>query len=274
MGQCRDGNRTRFCLVKPIIFRDEGSREAALQLVPNNKEHVVPKYKMIFAAVALTLASSVASAAVVSTLSFTTPSGTVGPTDTIDIWVTLTLDPSSDPLTFDRNQADGNLPASLLPIDATWGEYKVGEFASYDAVHTYFSYICSGNLLTSSCDGGEYTSIWFDNPYSWGRDGSLVLQPGESRDFLLRRFSPTDGSAALGEYTLGGIELGFYVTGEDAEGRWLSQHVSLGNTCASGDSSCLFTRTVSEVPLPAGIWLFGSALMGLAGVRHRRVTGA
>src|SRR4051812_45058012 len=42
-----------------------------------------------------------ASAGVIASLAFTTPNGIVGPTDTIDVYATLTLDPSSDPLSTD-----------------------------------------------------------------------------------------------------------------------------------------------------------------------------
>ncbi len=236
----------------------------------------MPGYKMISAAVALTFASSMVSAAVVSTLSFTTPTGTVGPTDTIDVWVTLTLDPSSDPLTYDGSYADWNLPVSLMPaagwLASSGAEMKWAPFASYDLVLPTYGFRCIGNLVSASCGDGEYSRSVATGIGTWFGP-QLNMQPGESRDFNVLQFTPTNGSATPGEYFLSGLMIGFYALGKDSEGNELRGFTPLGDACRFDDSSCMFTRTVSEVPLPAGIWLFGSALIGLAGARFRRIAG-
>jgi len=44
----------------------------------------------------------------------------------------------------------------------------------------------------------------------------------------------------------------------------------LGDGTMSGFSSSLTISEVSAVPVPAAVWLFGSALLGMIGVSHRR----
>ncbi|CAG7856682.1 hypothetical protein MCAMS1_01258 [biofilm metagenome] len=48
----------------------------------------------------------------------------------------------------------------------------------------------------------------------------------------------------------------------------------LGLNGGSGSYSINFTSQISEVPVPAAVWLFGSALMGLFGVRRSKSTPA
>ena len=48
---------------------------------------------------------------------------------------------------------------------------------------------------------------------------------------------------------------------------------NFGNCIASGDAPYAevdYTYEVSSVPVPAAVWLFGSALLGLAGVARRK----
>ncbi|MCX2982947.1 VPLPA-CTERM sorting domain-containing protein [Halieaceae bacterium IMCC14734] len=47
-------------------------------------------------------------------------------------------------------------------------------------------------------------------------------------------------------------------------------HIQTGEPCCAGGSLFWDDVSVSEVPLPAAAWLFGSALMGLVGMSRRR----
>ncbi len=211
-------------------------------------------------------------AAVVSSLSFTNPTGTATATDTIEIWVTLSLDPSSEALTYDSSISPlAGLPTSLIPTEGY--DYVTSSyvpFASYTDAGPLTGRYCSGNF-TDVCGAGEYTfsgtSTWFDltnNP--------LTLNPGESRDFMLGTFVPTDGSAMPGDYIFYNGYLGFSISGLDAAGNTLDATINLGGTCQTGTADCAFTRTVSAVPVPAAVWLFGSGLVGLAGIARRKKT--
>lgn len=202
-------------------------------------------------------------AAVLSTLSFTTPADTVTPTDSIDVWVTLSLDPSSEALTFDWFAPYGGLPASMIPA---------GIFASYSHMNMYSNAHCAdstpnGNFF-NGCGPGEYSytpapsgsaGSWFaiENPF--------VMNPGESRDFLFGTFAPANGAVTPGDYTIYDVEIGFTIIGSDIDGNYAYWDASLGRTCASKTADCAFTRTVAVVPLPAALWLLGFGLIGLSG---------
>jgi len=141
-----------------------------------------------FLTAACLILGSNAHAAVVSSLSFTNPTGTAISTDTIDIWVTLSLAPSSEALTYDSSISPlAGLPASLIPTEGY--DYVTSSyvpFASYTNVNPLTGRYCSGNF-TDICGAGEYTfnssNTWFDimnNP--------LAMNPGENRDFLVGQF--------------------------------------------------------------------------------------
>lgn len=49
-----------------------------------------------------------------------------------------------------------------------------------------------------------------------------------------------------------------------------TSYVSLGANSSVGSSGCSGVTDVSEVPLPAAIWLFGSGLIGLVGMARRK----
>ena len=38
-----------------------------------------------------------------------------------------------------------------------------------------------------------------------------------------------------------------------------------------GSSTDLYVAGINEVPIPAAAWLFGSALLGMAGLRRRKM---
>lgn len=77
-----------------------------------------------------------------------------------------------------------------------------------------------------------------------------------------------------------GLTPGFTLTGSAlvaAGADWTGQLVSAGNIGTAWGSSFqntqyseVFNVTVSAVPVPAAVWLFGSGLLGLVGVARRR----
>lgn len=97
-------------------------------------------------------------------------------------------------------------------------------------------------------------------------DGDIVANGGAwntSSPYL------TGGSASLvGGATLNlfGLKAGYYLIG-------------LGGVCPDDNVSCIgtspgtrqYTFTVSSVPVPSAVWLFGTAMAGLVGVSRRKV---
>lgn len=223
-------------------------------------------------AAGLTLAfCNMASAAIIGTLTYLEPTGTVSSTDTIEVWARLTLTEDSDPLFYDRDDIDGNFGWANLPTEGynteTW---EIGTFEYYTWSGLFASRGCSGTFSDGCSDTpydvSQFESTWFeiDNPFE--------LLPGESADFLLALIIPKDGWAAPGLYTLYNMGLGIFVQGFDGDGNKLEADLVVFNTCLGDLPGCAFTReVVSEVPVPAAAWLFGSGVLGLAGmVRARR----
>lgn len=198
-----------------------------------------------------------------ATLTFTEPTGTVSPTDTIEVWATLSLSAMSAAITYNPFELNFGLPDYLLPTTGTdWNNNAFDvPFVSYTDAVLFISNLCDGTF--AGCSDGEYNrnfsnSTWFSMEYPF------TLNAGESRDFLLYEFIPKDGSAQPGEYSFYSTSVGISVTGLDANGNTLEADALEIMTCPFGYSDqCAFTRTVSAVPVPAAIWLFGPAIFGL-----------
>ncbi|MDY0006795.1 MAG: VPLPA-CTERM sorting domain-containing protein [Spongiibacteraceae bacterium] len=238
------------------------------------RHHLLPALGAV-----LLICSPIVSAAVIPTVTFTTPNGTVGPTDTIEVWVTLTLDPTSDPLTFDANSPDPlkGLPSSMVPTEGLpWDVFDAvtfAPFASYTKTVPAFYTNCSSSVGNNYCvshdqqDAPYYRNAFNHDPITWFNTQTLNLAPGEpGLDILLYQLTPTNGVTAPGHYALDSLMIGFVVFGLDEHGTEIFALIDF--RC----DTCSFVRTVSEVPVPAAVWLFGSALLGLAGSakRHRK----
>lgn len=180
------------------------------------------------------IAGSPANAAYLATLAFTEPSGTVAPDESIPVWLTLTLDPVSDPLAVTLDgEADppfgvplANYPDFVAtPLGGRQGlAYQLVSLDRVFAIQLNASISCGGTLL-NNCAGSPYT-------FRFNRSGpdSPVLRPddtwpelavaaGASRDFLLGTLSPS-GPVSPGNYTLVGAQMTLQF---DARGTWLRQ---------------------------------------------------
>lgn len=210
------------------------------------------------------------------TASFRDPDGIVNPSESIPVWVTISADEDfffdgSDP---DGDGTFGNLDPASYPIQ---GFDRIShsriDFAMYERASTSVSFTCSGSFPSgSSCTSGEEYKFTFNtsnDPTFFGHD-TFTLDAGESHDVLFGTFAPTNGLAApAGTYNFyaANFTINMFGFGFDADGNQVNINASfnLASTCTTGDNSCDFSRTV--VPVPAALWLFASAGLGLAGFR-------
>jgi hypothetical protein len=177
---------------------------------------------------ALGLADS-AQAAYIATLEYVTPAATVSITDTIEVRLRLTLDPSSDPLALTGipfsdppfGVPPGNYPTEFQASDGgESAQTYTGTFTELTAVflNTYFE--CSGTF-TSNCTGGPPYTFHFNlsGPDSINFLTDLTLDPGESREYVFGSFTPDGGAAPPGTYYFynTGISLNFRGTAQTEE---------------------------------------------------------
>lgn len=195
------------------------------------------------------------------TIEFTNPTGTVLPTDSIDIYVTLT-NTSTSTFTYDESvDGFGGLDPANFP--ATGDDYSNNNFGvpfdSYDQTYAFTGWSCDSSF-DGGCGVGEYDYAPASTADDWFTltANGFTLNPGASQDILLYRLTPTDGTATPGTYFAYSMGLGIGVSGMDANGNTLDGTVFELDTCQSGDPNCSFSRTV--VPVPAAAWLFLSAL--------------
>lgn len=227
------------------------------------------------AAIACCVSAAPASADVLATLEFTQPTGTVGPHDPVEVWVKLTLDPSSDAVVFDAPN-NIQLNASLLPT-AGWyyddqNNYHTADFASYDAsrTSTTVGYGCSGNFWNACSGGQSYEFNWNFGPDKLTFIGltRLNLQPGDSMTYLFGTFVPRAGGADPGTYSFTRSVAEFWIHGMSKDDHELTALATLAETCPG--NSCSFTREVLAVPEPGTYALMSAGAMLLAWVARRR----
>lgn len=204
----------------------------------------------------------------------------MGPTDSIPVWMRLTLDPSSQPLV-----VDSSLPGlGIDPLDVP-SDWMSLDWAN---VNTYFT--CNTSF-TGSCVTGSPYNFEFNTsgPNTINFVDPTQMQPGESHDFLFGTFVPSQGAVPEGTYlyyTTGVTlnlfgkkqtfdELGAPVVDAFGDPVLVDVEISfdIAASCTNGDPSCAFSRTVvGVVPEPEtyAMMLAGLGMLGIAAARRRR----
>lgn len=228
----------------------------------------------LFGALLLLAAGATANAAIIGTLTFRDPAGTVNSNEAIDVWVTLTLDSASDPLVYDNTiDSFGGINPATFPATGSLQvpPYGAVAFDSYNYVGKWISRSCNDSFAAPGC-GGPTSAYQWDvppPPNGWF-DWNGTLNPGQSADILLYRLNPIGGNAPAGIYQAFNVGLGLSVYGynDTYEGDVSAELVSFETGCSPG--GCSFTRTVvAAVPVPGALWLLGSGVAALGLIRRR-----
>jgi len=221
------------------------------------------------------LATAPAAADVGLSATFRDPTGTVGPGDVIDVWITLTST-GSDPFTFDLNE---DFPYGLAPgaeplvgNNPALGLFGV-PFDSYTGAGLFTFRFCEDTFEGCGTGGAYVLTTPFASPDVWFNVMSpFSLAPGATLDVLFGQLSPVGGNAAPGVYQLFNYGVGLSVTGLSLDGVTLRADAFAVSTCAGllpGD--CSFDRTVvAVIPEPASLLLMLGGLGAVAAWTGRR----
>lgn len=219
----------------------------------------------IGALICVTAAASPAAAAATGTVVFTQPTGSVSSTDSIDVELTVALDPGSSAIT---TNASGDVTSGVTDADLIAAGIDPTAVASSD-INVSFS--CSGTF-TTGCGGPPYDFNFALAPSGLPFSQNLDLEPGSTTNTLFGTFTPTGGIAPYGTYTF--YDASIFAQFYDAQNNHLGD-VSFFDTCGSQQASCAFTRTVDSGPIAGGVpepasWALMIGGFGLAGAALRR----
>lgn len=227
----------------------------------------------LFGVLLLVAAGTSANAAIIGTVTFRDPTGTVNSNETIDVWVTLTLDAASDPLVYDTSiDSFGGIDPGTFPTEGFAYPFGMVPFDSYNYVGQFTRRTCNDTFAAPGCGNAGSAYQWQsnnsgDNWFDW----QGTLNPGDSIDFLLYQLTPNGGNAPAGTYQAFDIGLGLLVYGSNNTYGSIDADL-LRMTTGCSPSTCSFTRTVvAAVPVPGALWLLGSAAAVLGLVRRRCV---
>lgn len=229
------------------------------------------KNLLMMGAAAAALTAAPAQAAVIATLSFTQPTGTVFSNQSIDIYLRLTLDPSSDALTTDA----GGTPTSGFDPASYTGPIDLNDPNTRILFNEFFE--CSGTFSSGCGNGPPYDFTFNTAQPNFIGPANFDLQPGDSFEWLFGTFTPTGGNAPAGTYSFfnAGAFIQIYNPGADLNDPGDDQFdsITLAQTCPGQNIACAFTREVlaapGGVPEPAA-WAMMLAGFGLVGSAMRR----
>jgi hypothetical protein len=235
----------------------------------------------VAAAVLLAAAAVGAQAEAALQISFVEPTGTVGPTDTIPLWIRLTS-VGDEAFSFDTSLGFDDmfgLPSSVvLPSEGQdftqAGPPQLIEFASYTSI-SLFTWRSCNDSFSNGCSPASHAFVSPDGPSNWFAQEQFSLAPGDTLDIHHSDLVPVGGMAPEGTYTATNLGVGVTLHGLSADGVALETDLFSFGTCSGGEPGCGFTRTVVGVVPEPGTWalmLGGLGLVGLGAARRRRST--
>lgn len=211
------------------------------------------------------IGAEAAAAKAFGTITFDQPTGTTVSTADIPVFVTLTIDPTSEALS---TGPDAQITSGLTDADITAAGYDPTVFTNR-IINNAFE--CSGTFVQgcgSPTAGAYHFEFNFDPPSLIGPP-NLDIQPGQSFSYRFRSFVPNDGNAAPGLYTFYNVIPEFELTNADFS---QVKFITIASSCINSDPACAFTRVVTAapgVPEPAA-WALLTVGFGVVGSALRR----
>ncbi|MGM9513995.1 PEP-CTERM sorting domain-containing protein [Roseateles sp. DB2] len=190
-------------------------------------------------------------------LQYLQQSGTISATESVDVWLRLTLDEDSPALRFSSYPLLGfaaeDLPTLGWQYDFATGTYRNAPFAQIDQAYI------GGGFTTGfpTAYDFEYATTFSPTLPGLIYKNGMDLAAGESLDFLFGRFTPKGGHASTGTWYMYSTHISLNFTGVDDKGEWLASIDTPVIAATCKDASCWFSREVIDVPEPGSLALLG-----------------
>ena len=195
--------------------------------------------------------------------------------DDLSVYGALLVDgmaPDDDP---SYKRANAYLDAGTMSgLGVCKGSVKADDFGTTKATNKCYS--ADGLTSTAGDDNmqeNEVLGFVFDSAKKisdvgiWGKHAPV---PDDTKVLI---WTDTGGFSLL-DVIADKITLGFELTEMAIFGSmsdwykgFMEKHFDIGTT----NTDALYVAGINEVPIPAAVWLFGSALLGLTGLRRRKV---